>query len=104
MTVRLYMDEHVPRAITAALRRRGVDALTAQDDGRLHTPDPEILDGATLLGCVVFTLDHDFLKEATRRLLGVIKLAPVLVTLFVNQCLPNMFLPDPFLLEESAHL
>jgi len=67
VSVRLYMDEHVPRAITAALRRRGVDVLTAQDDGRQHTPDPEILDRATQLGCVAFTLDHDFLKEATRR-------------------------------------
>jgi len=67
VTVRLYMDEHVPRAITAALRRRGVDVVTAQDDGRRHTPDPKILDRATRLGCVVFTLDHDFLKEATRR-------------------------------------
>jgi len=67
VTVRLYMDEHVPRAITAALRRRGVDVLTTQEDGRRHMPDPEILDRATQLGCVVFTLDHDFLREATRR-------------------------------------
>jgi hypothetical protein len=61
------MDEHVPRVITAALRRRGVDVLTAQEDGRRHTPDPEVLDRATQLGRVTFTLDYDFLKEATRR-------------------------------------
>ena len=70
MSVRLYMDEHVPRAITAALRRREVDVLTVQDDGRRHTPDPEILDRATQLGRVVFTLDHDSLSEATRRQRG----------------------------------
>ncbi len=46
MTVRLYMDEHVPRAITAGLRRRGGDVVTAQDNGRRHTPDPEVLDRA----------------------------------------------------------
>lgn len=30
MTVALYMDVHVDRAITIGLRRRGVDVLTAQ--------------------------------------------------------------------------
>ena len=31
--VRFYMDVHVPAAITQGLRLRGVDALTAQEDG-----------------------------------------------------------------------
>lgn len=31
--VALYMDVHVKQAITLGLRRRGVDALTAQEDG-----------------------------------------------------------------------
>jgi len=67
LTIRLYMDEHVPRAITAALRRQGIDVVTAQDDGRRHTPDSDVLDRASLLGRIVFTLDRDFLREATRR-------------------------------------
>ena len=33
MTVRLYMDVHVPQAITEQLRRRDVDVLTAIEDG-----------------------------------------------------------------------
>jgi len=43
VTVALYMDEHVHRAITVGLRLRGVDVLTAQDDGRRHVPDHELL-------------------------------------------------------------
>ncbi len=34
MTVRFYMDEHVSRAVTVGLRRRGLDVLTVQEDGR----------------------------------------------------------------------
>jgi len=32
MSVGLYMDHHVHREITAALRRRGVDVLTSAED------------------------------------------------------------------------
>ena len=36
--LRLYMDVHVKAAITAEVRRRGIDVVTAQEDGatRLH--------------------------------------------------------------------
>lgn len=33
MAVGLYMDVHVPEAISEQLRRRGVDVVTAIDDG-----------------------------------------------------------------------
>ncbi|MEZ5402107.1 MAG: hypothetical protein R2729_20710 [Bryobacteraceae bacterium] len=33
MSVPFYMDVHVPRAVTTALRLRGIDVLTAQEDG-----------------------------------------------------------------------
>ena len=61
------MDEHVPRAITTGLRLRGVDVITAQEDGRAATLDSDILDRATSLGRIVFTCDEDFLREAHRR-------------------------------------
>lgn len=64
------MDEQVPSAITFALRLRGVDVLTVQDEGREGTPDAGVLDRAALLGRVVFTRDADFLREAVRRLRG----------------------------------
>ena len=67
MSLLLYMDVHVPWAITDALRRRGVDVLTAQEDGTSLLDDPPLLDRALELGRVVFTRDEDFLSEATLR-------------------------------------
>lgn len=67
MTVALYMDEHVHRAITTSLRLRGVDVLTAQDDGRRHVTDTVLLDRATELGRVLFSQDEDLLAEANHR-------------------------------------
>jgi hypothetical protein len=61
------MDTHIPRAITVELRMRGVDVLTAQEDGTAALPDPRLLDRATQLGRVLFTYDKDFFAEATRR-------------------------------------
>lgn len=31
--LRFYMDEHVPKAVTEGLRRRGVDVITVQELG-----------------------------------------------------------------------
>lgn len=64
MPIAYYMDEHVDPAITRALRRRGVDVLTIQDDGFLQADDPDILDRATSLGRVVFSRDEHFLAHA----------------------------------------
>lgn len=48
MTVALYMDQHVPRAITHGLRLRNVDVLTAFEDGRSTEADPEDLNYAVI--------------------------------------------------------
>jgi len=61
------MDVQVKRAITNGLRTRGVDVLTAQEDGSATLSDPELLDRATALGRALFTRDEDFLEEAARR-------------------------------------
>jgi len=61
------MDVHVPAAITRALRRRGIDVLTAQEDGAALLEDVELLERASALGRVIFTRDRDFLAEAVRR-------------------------------------
>jgi len=61
------MDVHVRRAITEALRLRGVDVLTAQEDGAARLPDPALLDLALQRGRVLFSQDEDLLAEATRR-------------------------------------
>lgn len=67
MTVALYMDEHVHRAITTNLRLRGVDVLTAQEDGHRQASDDLLLDRATELRRVLFSQDEDLLAEANRR-------------------------------------
>lgn len=61
------MDVHAPYAITEALRRRGVDVLTAQEDGTDQLEDPPLLDQARESGRVLFTQDEDFLREGARR-------------------------------------
>lgn len=67
MKIRFYMDVHIPRAITVGLRLRGIDVVTAQEDGTARWSDPELLDRATKLGRVLFPQDDDLLREATRR-------------------------------------
>ncbi|NQU25114.1 MAG: DUF5615 family PIN-like protein [Candidatus Nealsonbacteria bacterium] len=67
MSIRLYMDVHVRRAVTIALRLREVDVLTAQEDHSQRLPDPELLDRATALDRVLFSQDRDLLREARQR-------------------------------------
>jgi Domain of unknown function (DUF5615) len=67
MPLALYMDQHVPRAITTGLRLRNVDVLTAFEDAFSDADDPELLDRATALGRVLFSQDDDLLAEAARR-------------------------------------
>lgn len=49
------MDVHIPQAITDQLRRRGVDVLTAMEDGSTELPDDKLLERATVVGRVLFT-------------------------------------------------
>lgn len=67
MSLALYMDEHVHRAISLGLRLRGVDVLTVQEDDHRGASDSLLLDRAHQIGRIVFTQDDDFLIEATRR-------------------------------------
>lgn len=67
MPLRLYMDQHVPRAITGQLRARGIDVITAFEDGTSTLDDPRLLDRATELERVLFTRDDDLLTEAALR-------------------------------------
>src|SRR5262245_4213341 len=57
MAVGLYCDVHVDHAITAQLRLRGVDVLTAQEDGCDRLTDDLLLERADALGRPLFTHD-----------------------------------------------
>ena len=65
--ISIYMDQHIPRAITEGLRLRGVDVITAFEDGANEMGDAELLDRATERGRVLFTQDDDLLSEAAMR-------------------------------------
>src|SRR5262245_25937170 len=94
MTVPLYMDVQVPAAVTQGLRARGVDVLTAQEDGARRFSDPDLLVRATALGRVLFTQDQDFLAEGARRqrtgefFAGIVYAHQVRVT--IGQCVQDL--------------
>ncbi|MFN8461413.1 MAG: DUF5615 family PIN-like protein [Anaerolineales bacterium] len=62
MAIRFYCDEHVDLAIANALKKRGVDVLTAQDAGMLGVPDEDHLELAISQNRVNLTQDTDFLR------------------------------------------
>ena len=66
MSVGLYMDVHVRRSVTTGLKMRGVNVLTAQEDGTAEWDDAELLRCAGTLGRILFTQDDDFLVEVAR--------------------------------------
>src|SRR5438105_14940228 len=55
------MDQHYPGPVTQALRRLGIDVLTAQEAGRCGLPDPDQLAFATAAERVLVTFDPDYL-------------------------------------------
>jgi hypothetical protein len=67
VSLALYMDHHVPAAITQGLRQRGVDVLTAWEDGTASLDDELLLERATQLGRFLFTQDRDFLAIVAQR-------------------------------------
>lgn len=94
MSVALYMDVHVPRPITRALRKLGVDVITAQEDGTSRWSDPDLLDRATELDRVLFSQDEDLLVEAARRQSQGIVFSGVLyapqLALTIGQCIEQL--------------
>jgi hypothetical protein len=65
VTIRFLADAHFPRAATEGLRRRGVDIITAQEDGSDRLDDLALLRRATSMGRVLVTQDADLLREGS---------------------------------------
>jgi hypothetical protein len=57
------MDVQVRHAVTRGLRRRGVDVVTAQEDGSSRLSDSLLLDRASALGRAIFSQDDDMLAK-----------------------------------------
>jgi predicted nuclease of predicted toxin-antitoxin system len=51
----LYADEDFPLPAVEVLRQLGHDVVTAQEDGRTATPDPDVLARAHALGRAILT-------------------------------------------------
>src|SRR4051812_16414091 len=63
----LYADEDFPRPAVEELRRLGHDVITAQEDGRTATPDPDILARAHALGRAVVTYNRRHYERLHRQ-------------------------------------
>lgn len=96
MAIPLYMDQHVPRAIMVGLRLRGVDVLTAWEDGASAFSDPELLDRASALGRVLFSQDDDLLVDATRRQAAGLPFSGVVyahqLRVSIGECIQDLYL------------
>jgi predicted nuclease of predicted toxin-antitoxin system len=68
--LRYYLDHHVHGAITAGLRRRGIDCITLHDDGTQGLDDEAVLRRGTYLARILVTQDEDFLAIAHRWLMS----------------------------------
>lgn len=90
MAIGLYMDVHIPRAITNGLRLRGVDVLTAQDDNTITLKDSALLDRATELGRLLYSQDDDLLVEARSRLTKNIKFSGVVYSHQLKSLIGNV--------------
>jgi hypothetical protein len=60
MRVALYMDVHLPQAVTDQLLRRNVDVLTAIDDKSAELADDQLLNRSTELGRLMVSFDVRF--------------------------------------------
>lgn len=56
----LYLDVHVALAVADQLRRRGVDVISAREDGAAELTDAALLARSTALGRLLFTQDIRF--------------------------------------------
>src|SRR5712692_248111 len=63
----LYADEDFSFPVVQELRRNGHDVVTAQDDGRTATPDPDILARAHSLGRAVLTYNRRHFERLHRQ-------------------------------------
>ena len=95
MNVKFYMDVHVPRAVTIALRLRGIEVLTAQEDDSAMLDDDLLLLRATLLGRVLVSHDDDLLREGHRMQREGLEFAGVIYT-------HQLFVPVGQVIEDLA--
>jgi hypothetical protein len=63
----LYADEDFSLPVVKVVRQLGHDVLTAQEDGRTSSPDPDILARAHALGRAVLTYNRRHFERLHRQ-------------------------------------
>lgn len=63
-SIRFLLDEHVPAAVAAGLRQKGIDTATVNELGRHGLSDAEQVQYALEQGWVLVTFDSDYLTMA----------------------------------------
>lgn len=66
MQPKFYADENVPIAVSKALKKRGINIITAQESGMLKQDDNVHLSFAISEKRAIITHDSDFLKLAMK--------------------------------------
>ena len=66
--MRFYLDEHLPPAVAALLRRMGIDAVSSLELGLHGVPDTEHLARAWAEGRCLVTRDRDIGTNAGERI------------------------------------
>ncbi len=65
MATAFYFDQHVPATVARGLRLRGVDLITAFEDGNAALDDESLQERSTSLRRTLVTQDEDFLAIAS---------------------------------------
>lgn len=65
--LRIYTDENVDVRVAEGLRRRGMEATSAHDEGKLGVTDEEQFTHAASLRAAIFTHDHHFVEIALEK-------------------------------------
>lgn len=66
--IRFLLDEHVPAAVAAGLKQKGIDAATIPELGRHGLSDSEQVQFALEEGWVLVTFDSDYLAMARKEI------------------------------------
>jgi predicted nuclease of predicted toxin-antitoxin system len=89
MSIKIYVDESVNVAIVEGLKRRGVNAFSAKDLGKLGLTDEEQLKTAIQNQAAIFTHDVDFIKTAiNKKHLGIIYVHQQKLT--IGECIKKL--------------
>jgi len=65
--LRIYTDENVDLRVAEGLRRRGIEAKSAYEEGNLGLADEAQFAYAASLQAVIFTHDHHFVEIAIEK-------------------------------------